>query len=154
MTRRPPTLTGAGAGVFIGLLFASSAISGPSASFQPAATMLAMGETAHFAVTSSTRESSDFKARCELTGSGGLVSVTFDAEHYIPLSEPAVGDVITLQAGEVRRYDMVGTFQANSGDAFFAFTFSTTPQAFCFPGMDCGAAAVGGKSVRVSCNGG
>ncbi len=113
--------------------------------------VLKVGETAEFKITSNAATSTELHAWCEVTAGGGA-TLMFDGDHYIPLSEPTVGDVITLSGGETRRYDLEGTVEANKGDAYIAFAFTGSPTAMCFPGMKCDGAAAGAQEVKVVCN--
>ena len=121
-----------------------------TATIEPGDKTISKGELAEFKVTAPRDTSSDLAAWCEVSA-GGAAKLTFDGEHYIPLSEPAVGDAVTLKAGETRRFELTGTIEKNRGDAYIGFIFTDVPQAMCFPGMDCGGAAGGAESVKVSC---
>lgn len=112
--------------------------------------LIVLGEAAEFAVQSAPDTSMDLQAWCEVTASG-RASLTFDGEHYIPLSEPAVGDIISLSPGETRRFDLTGSVEANKGNAYIAFAFSDVPTAMCFPGQQCDGAAAGAQNVKVVC---
>lgn len=127
-----------------------AALAGPAARLEAASRVLAPGETARFSIEAGRDRSSELRGWCELSASGAA-SLGFDGEHYVPLSEPAVGDVITLSAGETRRYEITGTVERNAGDAYIAFTFTGVPAAMCFPGMQCEGAGKGASSVSVSC---
>ncbi len=122
----------------------------PRATIEEGSKVLSSGEAAQFKIASSPGSSSDLHAVCEVS-SGGEASVTFDGEHYIPLSEPAVGDVLAFSAGTSVTYDLVGTVEKNRGDAYIAFVFTDVPTPMCFPGMNCGGAAAGAKSISVTC---
>lgn len=110
-----------------------------------------MGEAAMFDINSSSAVSSDLQAWCEVS-TPGRASLMFDAEHYIPLSEPSVGDVLSLSTGETRRFELHGTVEANRGDAYIAFAFTGVPTAMCFPGMQCDGATAGASAVKVVCD--
>lgn len=112
--------------------------------------ILKVGETAEFKIASSPSASTELHAWCEVAAGGGA-SLTFDGDHYIPLSDPTVGDTITLSSGEKRRYDLEGTVEANKGDAYIAFAFTGAPAAMCFPGMKCDGAAAGAQEVKIVC---
>ncbi len=111
---------------------------------------ISKGELAEFKVSAPRETSSELSAWCEVSA-GGAAKLTFDGEHYIPLSEPAVGDAVTLKPGETKRFELVGTVEKNKGDAYIGFVFTDIPQAMCFPGMECGGATGGAQSVKVSC---
>lgn len=138
-------------------LWAGMVAAAPSASAAETARLaggehvLKIGETAEFKITSNAAASTELHAWCEVTAGGGA-TLMFDGDHYIPLSEPTVGDVITLSGGETRRYDLEGTVEANKGDAYIAFGFTGSPAAMCFPGMKCDGAAAGAQEVKVICN--
>ena len=130
---------------------ATAVTAAPKATIKAATVTLSQGQTARFDISSSATESSDLQAFCSLKGSGGHVTIAVEGENYIPLSEPAVGDMLTLAPHEKRDYRLTGTVEANPGTAHLSFRFAGSPAAFCFPGMDCSGAAAGGKSVTVSC---
>lgn len=132
------------------VLAVAPAFSAEPARLQAGEHILKKGETAEFRIASSPSVSTELHAWCEVAA-GGSASVTFDGDHYIPLSEPTVGDIVTLAAGETRRYDLEGTVEANRGDAYVAFVFTDVPAAICFPGMQCDGAAAGAQEVKVSC---
>ena len=113
--------------------------------------VIQLGEAAEFAIQSSSETSTDLQASCEVTASG-RASVLFDGEHYIPLSEPAVGDIVSLAPGETRRFDLTGSVEANKGNAYIAFAFTDVPSAMCFPGQKCEGAAAGAQNVKVICS--
>jgi hypothetical protein len=129
---------------------ASAAWASPRASLAEGQYILQVGETAEFAIKSATSQSSDLHAWCELSA-GGPATVTFDGDHYVPLSEPAVGDIVTLAAGQTRRIELQGTIEANDGSAYIAFAFTGVPAAMCFPGMKCDGATSGARDVKVRC---
>ncbi len=128
----------------------SAAWSSQTASLVDGQHILHVGETAEFAIKSAASQSSDLHAWCELSA-GGPATVTFDGDHYVPLSEPAVGDIVTLAAGKIRRIELQGTIEANDGNAYVAFAFTGVPTAMCFPGMKCDGAASGARDVKVRC---
>lgn len=133
------------------LLFtAAPALSAGSATLESGEHVIHKGETAEFKIVSATDTSTEFHGWCEVSA-GGSASLTFDGDHYIPLSEPTVGDIVTLSAGETRRYEMSGTVEANKGDAYIAFAFTDVPAAMCFPGMQCNGSAAGAQEVKVAC---
>lgn len=110
------------------------------------------GEAARFKVDAPRDATSEFRAFCELTAEGGSVNVAVDGIHYVPLSPPAVGDVLTLQPGEVRSYEMTGTFEPNrTGEAEIGFIFSGSPAGFCFPGQQCAETAEAAAALKVEC---
>ena len=111
---------------------------------------IALGERATFPIQVSKEQSTEFSGWCELT-SAGSASVVFDGRHYIPLSEPAVGDVINFNGPSVRRFEMSGTFEASSGDASISFFFANVPVAFCFGGGDCATVGESSGSIVAEC---
>ena len=111
---------------------------------------IGVGETAEFPINSSKGQSAELHSWCEVSA-GGRATLMFDGDHYVPLSEPAVGDTITLSPNETRRIELQGTVEANDGDAYIAFVFTGVPVAMCFPGMQCDGAAGGAHDVRVQC---
>lgn len=137
-------------GIAFTLSGASTAWSSQTASLAGGQHLLHIGETAEFAIKSAASQSSELHAWCELSA-GGPATVTFDGDHYVPLSEPAVGDIVTLAAGETRRIELQGTIEANDGGAYVAFAFTGVPTAMCFPGMQCDGAAKGAQDVKVLC---
>lgn len=133
------------------LLVAASAFAVETAKLESGEHVIRKGEVAEFKIASNPAVSTELHASCKISA-GGSASLTFDGEHYVPLSEPTVGDVVTLSAGETRQYDLAGTVEANKGDAYIAFIFTDVPAAVCFPGMQCNGAAAGAQEVRVSCS--
>ncbi|MDO8289757.1 MAG: hypothetical protein Q7T44_11110 [Parvibaculum sp.] len=131
-------------------LFASPSVASGKATLAAGEQVIKVGETAQFAITSSADTSEDLNAWCEVTTSG-RASLTFDGDHYIPLSEPSVGDVVSFAPNETRRYELVGSVEANRGDAYVAFAFTGVPSAMCFPGQQCDGAAAGAQDVKVVC---
>lgn len=137
--------------LFGGLLLAAGPVlAAEAAKLEGGEHIIRKGETAEFKITSNPGASTELHAWCKVSA-GGSASLTFDGEHYIPLSEPTVGDIVTLSAGETRQYDLAGTVEANKGDAYVAFAFTDVPAAVCFPGMQCNGAAAGAQEVKVSC---
>lgn len=137
---------------FAGLILCTTgALASGKASLKAGEHVLHAGEIAEFPIQSSRDESSELSAWCEVS-SGGRASVTFDGDHYIPMSEPSVGDVISFAPNETRRYELSGTVEANRGDAYIAFAFTGVPSAMCFPGQKCEGAAAGAVEVKVTCN--
>lgn len=113
---------------------------------------LAEGESASFPITGGANGPADLSAKCDIGDVNGTASLTFDGEHYVPLSAPAVGDVLTLSGGETRSYDLVGVVDASGGgDAYVAFRFTGAPAPMCFPGMPCNGAEGKSGSVTVTC---
>jgi len=134
------------------ILGSAAALTAPQAILTPGNYTLASGETGTFAIKSDADRPSDFTAWCEVEGSGGIVTLMFDAERYIPLSNPTVGEMITLRAGEKRRWKVTGSIDPNPGDAYIGFIFTGTTTSFCFPGMDCSSGGTtAGTSATVSC---
>jgi hypothetical protein len=111
---------------------------------------IGLNERATFPVQTSSDQSTEFSGWCELSASGSA-SVVVDGRHYIPLSEPAIGDVVTFNGAGTRRFEMTGTFQANAGDAEISFYFASVPVAFCFGGGDCASVEEGSGAIAVSC---
>ncbi len=111
---------------------------------------IALGERATFSIQTRADQSTEFSGWCELT-SAGSASVVFDGRHYIPLSEPAVGDVINFNGPGVRRFEMAGTFEASLGEANISFYFANVPVAFCFGGGDCATVSESAGSVVAEC---
>lgn len=111
-----------------------------------------VGETARFDVRrDGARTPLDLAASCDIGPADGDISVLFDAESYIPLSAPAVGDRIALAAGETQSLLLTGNILPEGDDAYIAFTPMGAPVAFCFPGQECGEATAGGTELTVSC---
>lgn len=111
---------------------------------------IGVGDRATFPVQTRSDRSTEFSASCDLESAGSAI-VLFDGRHYIPLSEPAVGDVISFNGAGTRRFDLTGTFEANSGDAEISFFFANVPVAFCFGGGDCASVEEASPSVSVTC---
>lgn len=146
-THRLPTLL---AGVILLSAAGLSTALAATARIEEGEKTISKGQSAEFKVIAPRDTSSELAAWCEVSA-GGAAKLTFDGEHYIPLSEPAVGDAVTLKSGETKRFELNGTVEKNRGDAYIAFIFADIPQAMCFPGMDCGSAAGGAESVKVVC---
>lgn len=109
-------------------------------------------DAARFKIDAPADQASEFAGRCTLTAIGGSVNVAVDGVHYVPLSAPAIGDVLTLQPGESRTYEMTGTFAPNErGEAEIAFIFNGSPAGFCFPGQQCAKAAEGATALHAEC---
>jgi len=138
------------AGLMVCAGFSTPGWAGKKAVLEGGVHVVGVGQTAEFAIRSSTNQSSELHAWCEVSA-GGRATLTFDGDHYIPLSEPAVGDTITLNPNEKRRVDLQGTVEANDNNAYIGFIFSGVPTAMCFPGMQCDGATGGAKDVRVEC---
>lgn len=132
------------------LLLSSPSMASAAATLAKGEQVIKVGETAQFAITSPAGASADLHAWCEVTA-GGRASLTFDGDHYIALSEPSVGDVISFAPNETRRYELEGSVEANRGDAYVAFAFTGVPSAMCFPGQQCEGAAAGAQDVKVAC---
>lgn len=111
---------------------------------------IGLHERASFPVQTSTSQTSEFTAWCEVSSLGGSATVMFDGEGYVPLSDPNVGDMIMLNGGETRRFELAGTFEAG-GEGEVAFYFANIPAGFCFPGQQCAKVEDGGEKVRVKC---
>lgn len=133
------------------LLFAAPAFAA-KATLEDGTVTLSEGESAIFAISGGESGPADLAAQCEVGDVGGTASLTFDGEHYVPLSAPSVGDVLTLSGGENRSYDLVGVVDASGGgDAYVAFHFTGAPAPMCFPGMPCDGAEGKSGSVTVTC---
>ncbi len=135
----------------LGLALLPLAAQAQNAAFQGGAMALAQGEDVTFPITTDNRSPADFHTRCTLEGGDGPAMLIFDAERYIPLSEPQVGQRIALGAHEQRLYEMSGTIEPGQLDAYISFAFADVPEALCLPGMVCGKAAREASSVKVSC---
>lgn len=123
-----------------------------NARLEEGTTRLSTGESAFFPITGGEKGPANLSAQCEIGDVGGTANITFDGEHYVPLSDPPVGTVITLSHGDTRSYDLSGIVNASSGgDAYIAFHFTGAPAPMCFPGMDCGGAEGASSSVTVTC---
>ncbi len=107
------------------------------------------GEQARFAIAGSDVPT-DLRADCTLSDVGGSASLIFDGEHYIAMSDLAVGETITLRRGEMREYHLAGVVDAATG-GYIAFNFTGAAAAMCFPGMACDGAGDGATSVTVTC---
>lgn len=136
--------------LLIAMLVSTHVYGQSNATMSSADHTIALHERATFPITTRSDQSTEFSGWCELT-SGGSASVIVDGRHYVPLSEPAIGDVITFNGAGKRRFEMTGTFQANGGDAELSFYFASVPVAFCFGGGDCASVENGSNAVAVSC---
>ncbi len=140
-------------GLAAGLLLAAGigGAAAATAKIEEGTKVISKGQSAEFKVMAPRDASSELSAWCEVSAAG-VAKLTFDGEHYIPLSDPTVGDATTLQPGDSKRYELNGTIEKNKGDAYIAFVFTDVPQAMCFPGMQCGNAAGGAaQTVKVAC---
>jgi len=111
---------------------------------------IGLGERASFPVEADGASSTEFAGWCEIEASGAA-SVVFDARDYIPLSEPAVGDVINFPRRGKRRFEMTGTFQASAGNSYIGFFFSGVPASFCFGSGACSTVEEGSAGVTATC---
>lgn len=111
---------------------------------------ITLHERASFPVQTNSGQTSEFTAWCEITSLGGSATVMFDGEGYVPLSDPNVGDMIMLQGGASRRFELTGTFEARE-EGEIAFYFSNIPAGFCFPGQQCAKVEDGSSKVHVKC---
>lgn len=138
------------AAVAVAFVAAASFAEASTATLTPGEKVIKSGELAEFPLQSSPDTSTELSAWCEISTSG-RASVMFDGEHYVPLSDPSVGDNIMLSPGESRRYELTGTVAANRGDSYIGFLFVDVPAAMCFPGMQCDGASAGAVEVKVAC---
>jgi hypothetical protein len=141
---------------FFTLLAALLCVAAPAhaakATLEGGTVTLGEGESASFPISGAESGPADLSAQCEIGDVNGTASLTFDGEHYVPLSAPAVGDVLTLSGGETRNYNLVGVVDASGGgDAYIAFHFTGAPAPMCFPGMPCDGAEGKSGNVTVSC---
>lgn len=152
--KTPFALAGAFVMTFVVAVWALpvSSAAAPTARLEAGEKQISEGEAARFKVDAPAGQTSEFHGFCTLTAEGGSVNVAVDGIHYVPLSPPAVGDVLTLQPGEVRSYEMTGTFEPNAtGQAEIGFIFSGSPKGFCFPGQQCSQAAEAAAALKVEC---
>ena len=135
------------------VLFVTCIVSGQvsAATLEGGKQKLVPGESAIFQITAPSKGSSDLHARCEISEVGGSASLTFDGENYVPLSEPGIGDVITLSRSDVRQYNLSGVVNGQVGGSYIAFHYTGEAAAICFPGMDCSGASAQSSSVTISC---
>ncbi len=138
------------AAVWSVLMLTSPGIASEQATLEGGTQTIALGERASFPVAASGAGSTEFSGWCEVKATGAA-SVVFDARDYIPLSEPAVGDVINFPSGGTRRFEMTGTFQKSAGNSYIGFFFSGVPAAFCFGGGACSTVEEGSASITASC---
>lgn len=113
---------------------------------------ITLHERASFPVQTNTGQTSEFSAWCEITSLGGSATVMFDGDGYVPLSDPNVGDMVMLQGGATRRFELTGTFEAGA-EGEIAFYFANIPAGFCFPGQQCAKVEDGSEKVHVKCGG-
>lgn len=138
------------AATFSLMLLASPALASEQATIEGGTQTIALGERASFPVAASGAGSTEFSGWCEVKATGAA-SVVFDARDYIPLSEPAVGDVINFPRRATRRFEMTGTFQKSAGNSYIGFYFLGVPAAFCFGSGACSTVEEGSASVTASC---
>lgn len=110
------------------------------------------GERAVFAIKGAASVPTDLAAQCTIGDVTGRAAITFDAEGYVPLSEPAVGDRLSLARGETRKYSLNGAIRpADKGESYIAFSMIDQPASFCFPGMECGDKDEVANKATVEC---
>lgn len=132
------------------LLLVSPVLASERATIEGGTQTISLGERASFPVAASGSGSSEFSGWCEVRATGAA-SVVFDARDYIPLSEPAVGDVINFPRRGTRRFEMTGTFQKSAGNSYIGFFFSGVPAAFCFGSGACSNVDERSASITASC---
>jgi hypothetical protein len=132
------------------LILVPSAIASEQAVMTGGTKTIGLGERASFPVQANGASSTEFAGWCELEASGAA-SVVFDARDYIPLSEPAVGDVINFPRRGKRRFEMTGTFQKSAGNSYIGFFFSGVPAAFCFGSGACSTVEEGSAGITATC---
>lgn len=134
------------------LLFFAAPAHAAKATLEGGTVTLTEGESASFPISGGESGPADLSAQCAIGDVNGTASLTFDGEHYVPLSAPAVGDVLTLSGGDTRNYDLAGVVDASGGgEAYIAFHFTGAPAPMCFPGMPCDGAEGKSGSVTVTC---
>lgn len=110
------------------------------------------GERAVFVIKGAASVPTDLAAQCTISDVTGRAAITFDAEGYVPLSDPAVGDRLSLARGEVRKYSLNGAIRpADKGESYIAFSMIDQPASFCFPGMECGGKDEVANKATVEC---
>jgi len=132
------------------LFLVPSAVAAEQATMNGGTQTIGLGERASFPVEANGASSTEFAGWCEVEASGAA-SIVFDARDYIPLSEPAVGDVINFPRHGKRRFEMTGTFQASAGNSYIGFFFSGVPASFCFGGGECSTVEEGSAGVTATC---
>lgn len=140
------TISRAVAAMLTAILLAGTA---RAATLEGGSITIKRGEQAKFAIVGSAVPS-DLRADCTLSDIAGSASLMFDGEHYIAMSDLAVGETITLRRGETREYRLAGVADAAAG-GYIAFNFTGAAAAMCFPGMACDGAGDGATSVTVTC---
>jgi len=140
------------AGMWVATLFAAVflAATAQAATLEGGSFTIRSGEQAKFPIAGAGAPS-DLHAQCTLSDVAGSASLVFDGEHYIAMSDLAVGETVTLTRGETREYRLSGVVDAPAGGAYIAFNFTGAAAAMCFPGMACDGAQDGAASVTVSC---
>ena len=110
------------------------------------------GEQAVFTVKGAADAPTDLAAECTIRDVTGRAVITFDAEGYVPLSAPAVGDRLTLARGDTKDYSLSGAIRPTAkGESYIAFSMIDQPASLCFPGMDCGGTDKAANKVTVEC---
>ncbi|NIJ42488.1 hypothetical protein FHS78_002790 [Parvibaculum indicum] len=113
---------------------------------------IASGERAVFAIEGAASVPTDLAAQCTIRDVTGRAAITFDAEGYVPLSEPAVGDRLSLMRGETKNYSLNGAIRpTDKGESYIAFSMIDQPASFCFPGMECGGKDEVANKATVAC---
>jgi len=145
------TLAAKSTGLIVSMmLLVPTAFAAEQATMTGGTQTIGLGERASFPVEADGATSTEFVGWCELEA-GGAASVVFDARDYIPLSEPAVGDVINFPRRGKRRFEMTGTFQASAGNSYIGFFFSGVPASFCFGSGACSTVEEGSAGVTATC---
>jgi len=133
------------------VLFATAfATAAAAATLEGGTIKIKSGEQAKFPIAAS-GPPSDLRAQCRLSDVGGSASLIFDGEHYVPMSDLAVGEVVTLSRGDNREFNVSGVVDAAQGGAYLAFNFTGAAASMCFPGMPCDGAEDGATTVTVTC---
>lgn len=110
------------------------------------------GERAVFDIKGAASVPTDLAAQCTIRDVTGRAAITFDAEGYVPLSAPAVGDRLSLARGETKEYSLNGAIRpAEKGESYIAFSMIDQPASFCFPGMECGGKDEVANKATVEC---
>jgi len=136
-------------------LFVATPVRAAAAVLEGGTQTIQPGEQAMFPIRGAASEPTDLTAHCTIRDVTGRAVITFDAEGYVPLSEPAVGDRLTLARGETKVYSLTGAIRpAEKGESYIAFSMIDSPASICFPGMDCGGKDEVASKVTVECRNG
>ena len=149
------TLMAAAAVVTMALCVAAPGAHAANAVLDGGKKTIKSGDRAVFEIKGAAGSPTDLAAQCTISDVTGRAVITFDGEGYVPLSEPAIGDRLTLNRGDEKTYSLHGAIQpSDKGESYVAFSMIDQPASLCFPGMECGGKDQVASKVTVSCKDG